>query len=165
MDILKFHHPFRYPDLSEEEWKDIEYHVNMLVNTLGPLLLKLTPEQKKNIPRLLEKDIIHLEDAVEITKEDPGMSSSNIDIEELEQNLDFLIMLKQVKTCFEKIANVLEEDKEEREEAIINAYSSLFGGHIAPDKNEVPDVSAMYKKLGEYFNQQDQNEKNNPQNS
>ena len=109
--------------LSDEESAQIEGAIQTLATVLEPKLLTLTPDERKELPKMGDKTVAFVEKAVEYGEEYPQYIPDFIDVPEAKADFD---AVKDIRNYFNQILRLSTEMEDSMLIAGSEAYSSAL---------------------------------------
>lgn len=109
--------------LTEQEKSDINTAIQTLVSVLEPKLITLTPEERKEMPKMGDKTVAFVEKAIEYAQEYPQYMPAFIDVPEAA--LDFNAV-KDIRGLFNQLHRLTSELDDSMILAGSEAYSSTL---------------------------------------
>ena len=115
-DVFSFH-------LTDEEKAEVNQAIEKLVTILEPKLITLTPEERKELPKMGDKTVAFVEKAVEYAQEYPQYMPAFIDVPEA--NSDFEAV-KAIRIYFNQLERITDELNDSMTIAGSEAYSTAL---------------------------------------
>lgn len=95
--------------LTDEEKDQINQAIETLVSVLEPKLVTLTPDERREMPKMGDKTVAFVEKGMEYGEEYPQYMPSFIDITESKSDFDAVKTIRAFFTPLERIANELDD--------------------------------------------------------
>ncbi|MCY1718956.1 hypothetical protein OU798_01295 [Prolixibacteraceae bacterium Z1-6] len=95
--------------LTDEDKVQINQALQTLVTVLEPKLMTLTPDERKEMPKMGDKTVAFVEKAVEYGQEYPQYMPAFIDVPEAKIDFDGVKVLRGFFTQLERITNELDD--------------------------------------------------------
>ena len=101
-DVFSFH-------LTDEEKAEVNQAINKLRTILEPKLITLTPEERKELPKMGDKTVAFVEKAVEYAQEYPQYMPAFINVPEASSDFEAVKAIRSYFNPLERITNELDD--------------------------------------------------------
>lgn len=95
--------------LSEEEAKEVNSALDTLERILNPKTVSLTPEIRRELPKMGDKTIAFVEKAIELGDQNPEFVPQFIDLDEAKKDLDGVKIIRTINRRVEVLSQRLED--------------------------------------------------------
>ncbi|RIJ49947.1 hypothetical protein D1614_04180 [Maribellus luteus] len=95
--------------LTEDEKDQVNQAIQVLATVLEPKLMTLTPEERKELPKMGDKTVAFVEKAVEYGQEYPQYMPAFIDVPEATADFEAVKAIRTYFTQLERITNELDD--------------------------------------------------------
>lgn len=122
------------------------------INTIReklPFLIDLSPEERKGLPRLGDKSLAFVAQALELATQNPDILPRSFDVEEFRKDVELLNALRPIATAFTQLQELLDDTYVE---VGSEAYSSgLLVYQYARSSNKGAALDKLLEGLGQRF--------------
>nr|WP_321358424.1 hypothetical protein [uncultured Draconibacterium sp.] len=96
-------------ELNEEEQGDVNNALRTLISVLGPKLMTLTPDERKELPKMGDKSVAFVEKAIEYAQEYPQYMPGFIDVPEAALDFTAVKTIRGIYTQLQRLTGELED--------------------------------------------------------
>ncbi|QGY43759.1 hypothetical protein GM418_08840 [Maribellus comscasis] len=95
--------------LTDEEKEQVKEAIQVLVSVLEPKLMTLTPEERKELPKMGDKTVAFVEKAVEYAEQYPSYIPAFIDVSETRSDFEAVKAIRLYYTQLQRLTDTLDD--------------------------------------------------------
>lgn len=137
--------------LSEEEQQQCQQALQTLNSILSPKLISLSPEQRKQIPKMNDKTVPFVEKTLDYATSNPDFTPAYIDIPNLKIDLDAVGTLTALKRPLEQLLSTLSDSIMLSGSEAYVAGLAYYNSVKQAAKMNVPGAKDIYNDLKKRF--------------
>jgi hypothetical protein len=149
-------------ELKPDEKSEIINLINQ-VNSKLPFLVNLTPEERKEIPKMGDKTFPFVSKALELAQQNPQLVPPYVNVEELKRDFELSVQLRDILNLIEQLYEKLSDTYLAVGSEAYVAALSFYNSAKSAAKANVPGTDTIVNELGKRFVGQGKSQGSAPQ--
>lgn len=137
--------------LSDAERKEIQNHIQALMDKLAPLLIQLSREERKKLPKMGDKTVAFVQKALDYSRQNPELAPAYLDEKEYAKDMAAVDQLKQILRPLEKLTGLLSDSAMLSGSEAYQAGLYYYYGVKGAAKANVKGAQDIYDDLASRF--------------
>lgn len=138
-------------DLDKKEQDIINNHIKGLQETLKSHLKSLTPEDRKELPKMGDKTFVFVQKALEQSEKNPELVPSYLNMGEFKKDIEAFALLRELLQPLQVLTRLLEDSMMLSGSEAYQAALIFYGAVKGAAKSNIPGAETIYKDLVSRF--------------
>jgi hypothetical protein len=131
--------------------EEIRSGIKHLIELLGPYAVALTPQERKELPKMGEKSVSFVRKAFELAKENPHLCPDYLNMDEFQADITDAFGLLPVRTDAVQLVEILSDIEMLAGSEAFQAALGSYGYARLLAHRDVPEAKAVYEELKKRF--------------
>lgn len=147
--------------LAPETATDLQTHLDAITSALTPLLISLTPDQRRTIPKMSDKSLPFVQKTLDYIQSEPQFAPPFISVPDLQTDLEAFQTLSKLERSLRKLLDGINDTAMESGSEAYVASLAYYNSIKLAAKSNIPGAETVYDDLSTRFDAQKGSKTNN----
>lgn len=129
----------------------INQAIAQLSTTLQPMLISLTDEERKALPKLGDGSVAFVIKSLAYAKSNPNLAPPYLDVQELEKDVELVNILVEIHRPLAQVVSMLEDTIDQAGSEAYVGSLSFYGSVQSAAKKGIKGAKSIYEDLKQRF--------------